>query len=72
MHALATSSVVLQQRFLMLGPGLQAVLRELSAEELGQLLWALTSLRVRPQEEWMDDYMAGGWVGAGTYQRQGW
>jgi hypothetical protein len=56
----------------MLGPGLQAVLRELSAEELGQLLWALTSLRVRPQEEWMDDYMAGGWVGAGTYQRQGW
>jgi hypothetical protein len=41
---------------------LQAVLPSLSAQELGQVLWALVSLRVRPQEEWMEDYMEGGWV----------
>jgi hypothetical protein len=44
-------------------PRLRELLPELAPEELAGALWALASLRVRPEAGWMADFMAGGPAG---------
>ncbi len=44
-------------------PRLRELLPELAPEELAGALWALASLRVRPEAGWMGDFMAGGRLG---------